>query len=576
MKRRSGVEIALKLIVLVKNMIPIMLVAIFLGVVGFLCAIFISIMGGYGLLSIIGESNINLKNIFVIVGIMAILRGILRYGEQASNHYIAFKLLAIIRDKVFKSLRKLAPAKLEGKDKGNLISIITSDIELLEVFYAHTISPVCIAFITCSIMTIFFAKYSIFASIIAILAYLSVGVLLPMRTSNKGKDAGNEYRNKFGEINTYILDSIRGLREVIQYRCGNDRLKKIDTRSEVLADLNDLLKKCEGKSMGNCDSLIIVFSLIMLLVCSYLNLNGFISKEGVVICTIAMLGSFGPITALSNLANNLVQTFASGDRILDILEEKPLIEEVYENKNMFNKNMSNKILYSEEKVNKYDESNTNLIECKKVNFSYNTNPKEIILDNIDMNIEKGEIVGISGKSGSGKSTLLKLMMRFFDTSSGDINISGENIKNWNTSDLRNYESYVIQDTYLFIDSIENNIKLANLSASHEDIVKACKKANIHKFIESLPNGYDTIIGEGHHQLSGGERQRIGIARAFVHDSEIILLDEPTSNLDSLNEGVILKVLNDEREKKTIIIVSHRKSTMKIADRVVNMDNKRAS
>ena len=304
----------------------------------------------------------------------------------------------------------------------------------------------------------------------------------------------------------------------------------------------------------------------MLLTCVYLNSKGMISNEGTVICTIGLLGSFGPVTALSNLANNLLHTFASGDRILNILEETPLIEEVEGNESM---SIAGKLHES-------DENNSKLIECKSVNFAYNTNPDEVILDDVSMNIAKGEIVGISGKSGSGKSTLLKLMMRFFDTSSGEINISGINIKDWNTSDLRNSESYVIQDTYLFVDSIKNNVKLANLNASDEDVIEACKKANIHEFIESLPNGYDTIIGEGHHQLSGGERQRIGIARAFLHDSDIILLDEPTSNLDSLNEGAILKVLNEERDKKTIVIVSHRKSTMKIADRVINMNNGRAS
>lgn len=565
-RKRSGIQIVMQLIGLVKPMLPIMIMAILLGVVGFLCAIFISIIGGYGLLSIIGESSISLKTVFIVVGIMAVLRGAFRYGEQASNHYIAFKLLAIIRDKVFKALRKLAPAKLEGKDKGNLISIITSDIELLEVFYAHTISPVCIAFITCLIMVVFFAQYSVIAALIALVAYISVGVILPMITSNMGKKSGSAYRGRFGDINTYLLDSIRGLREVIQYGYGKYRMEEIDRQSEYLAELNDDLKKCEGSSRGNCDSLIIGFSLIMLLTCVYLNSKGMISNEGTVICTIGLLGSFGPVTALSNLANNLLHTFASGDRILNILEETPLIEEVEGNENM---SIAGKLHES-------DENNSKLIECKNVNFAYNTKSEEEILNNVSMNITKGEILSISGKSGSGKSTLLKLMMRFFDTSSGDINISGKNIKNWNTSDLRNAESYVIQDTYLFIDSIENNIKLANLSASHEDVVKACKKANIHEFIEGLPNGYNTIIGEGHHQLSGGERQRIGIARAFIHDSEIILLDEPTSNLDSLNESMILKVLNDEREKKTIIIVSHRKSTMKIADRVINMDNKRAS
>ena len=557
MKRRSGIKIVMQLIGLVKPMWLIMTGAVILGVIGYLCATFITILGGYGILGILGvQTEISLKSVFVMAAVLALLRGALRYGEQAGNHYIAFRLLALIRDKVFQKLRKLAPAKLEGKDKGNLIAIITSDIELLEVFYAHTISPVCIAILTCAVMLVFFAGYHPALALIAFAGYVTVGVVLPMLTSRMGKEDGNRYRNQFGEINTYFLDSIRGLREVLQYDCGESRLRTIDRQSEQLTTLQGRLKRCEGTARANCDSAILLFSFLMLMISIFLWQKGALNAEGVVISTISMLGSFGPVTALSNLANNLLHTFASGNRVLELLEEEPLVEEVEE---------------------KEEEPSFDGFSIQNLNFSYKQGEEEeTILSDVSIEIPKSGILGIVGKSGSGKSTLIKLLMRFWDATDGEIKISGKPIKAWSTKGLRALESYVIQDTYLFEDTIENNVKLARLTSSHEEIVEACKKANIHEWIESLPNGYDTVIGEGNHQLSGGERQRIGIARAFLHDSEVILLDEPTSNLDSLNEAEILKVLKEQQKDKTIILVSHRQSTMKIADRVIRMKEGRAS
>ena len=552
MKRRSGIKIVMQLIGLVRPMWLIMTGAVILGVIGYLCATFITILGGYGILGILGvETGITVKAVFIGVGVLALLRGALRYGEQAGNHYIAFRLLALIRDKVFQKLRKL-----EGKDKGNLIAIITSDIELLEVFYAHTISPVCIAVLTCAVMLVFFAGYHPALAVIALAGYVTVGGILPMLTSKMGKEDGNRYRNQFGEINTYFLDSIRGLREVIQYDSGKERLRKIDSQSEELTKLQGKLKKYEGTARGNCDSAILFFSFLMLFGSIYLYQKNMLTAEGVVISTISMLGSFGPVTALSNLANNLLHTFASGNRVLELLEEEPLVEEVEQTE---------------------EDPSFVGFSMEHLSFSYRQGgEEEQTLSDVSLEIPKNGILGIVGKSGSGKSTLIKLLMRFWDATGGEIKISGKPIKAWSNNGLRALESYVIQDTYLFEDTIENNVKLARLGSSHEEVVEACKKANIHAFIESLPEGYDTVIGEGNHQLSGGERQRIGIARAFLHDSEVILLDEPTSNLDSLNEAEILKVLKEQQKDKTIILVSHRQSTMKIADRVIRMKEGRAS
>lgn len=549
---RSGIKVMGKLIGLVKPLLHIMILAIFMGVLGFLCSIFITILGGFGLVNILGiNTSLSLKTIFLVVTIFAVLRGILRYLEQASNHYIAFKILALIRNKVFTSLRKLAPAKLEGKDKGNLISIITSDIELLEVFYAHTISPIIIAFLTSLIMVIFIGKYNIVLGVIALLGYITVGVIIPIVSYKKGEDVGKDYRNNFGEMNSFFLDSLRGIRESIQYNATKKRLKDINNLTEKLDEKQKKLKDYEGNIKAVTDGAILTFSLLMLFVSIYLNSKNIINFEGVLISTISMMSSFGPVTALSNLANNLFHTLASGNRVLDILEEEPVVYEI---------------------TNKKDISFESL-KCENVNFSYD---KEEILKEISLNIPKNKIVGIQGKSGSGKSTLLKLLMRFWDVNCGEIKISNENIKNINTSSLRDMESYVTQSTYLFNDTIKNNIKIAKENATMEEIIEASKKASLHEFIEKLPKGYETNVGELGDSLSGGEKQRIGIARAFLHNGPLILLDEPTSNLDSLNEGIILKSLKEECKDKTVVLVSHRKSTMNITDILYKMKGGRFS
>ncbi|MBS6600343.1 MAG: amino acid ABC transporter ATP-binding/permease protein [Clostridium sp.] len=549
---RSGIKVMGKLIGLVKPLLHIMILAIFMGVLGFLCSIFITILGGFGLVNILGiNTSLSLKTIFLVVTIFAVLRGILRYLEQASNHYIAFKILALIRNKVFTSLRKLAPAKLEGKDKGNLISIITSDIELLEVFYAHTISPIIIAFLTSLIMVIFIGKYNIVLGVIALLGYITVGVIIPIVSYKKGEDVGKDYRNNFGEMNSFFLDSLRGIRESIQYNATKKRLEDINNLTEKLDEKQKKLKDYEGNIKAVTDGAILTFSLLMLFVSIYLNSKNIINFEGVLISTISMMSSFGPVTALSNLANNLFHTLASGNRVLDILEEEPVVYEI---------------------TNKKDISFESL-KCENVNFSYD---KEEILKEISLNIPKNKIVGIQGKSGSGKSTLLKLLMRFWDVNGGEIKISNENIKNINTSSLRDMESYVTQSTYLFNDTIKNNIKIAKENATMEEIIEASKKASLHEFIEKLPKGYETNVGELGDSLSGGEKQRIGIARAFLHNGPLILLDEPTSNLDSLNEGIILKSLKEECKDKTVVLVSHRKSTMNITDILYKMKGGRFS
>lgn len=554
MKRRSGIQVMGQLIGLIMPLIHVMAAAIFLGVAGFLCAIFLTILAGSGLVYGIMEKtmgNLPVTQIFFLLVILAAARGILHYGEQACNHYIAFKLLSIIRCKVFAALRRLCPAKLEGKDKGNLISIITSDIELLEVFYAHTVSPIAIGFLTSLIMVIFIGHFHIYAGFWALVSYVTVGVGIPLWNGKKGGQAGMEFRNRMGELNTYVLDSLRGLEETIQYGGQAVRKKGMSEKSEELGRMQQDLSRMEGNARAVTNLAILISSFGMLFFTVLLHEQGQMDMEAVIICTIAMMGSFGPVVALANLSNSLNQTLASGERVLALLEEEPQVEEVSGNKKVAFENAA----------------------CEKVTFSYED---EIILNDYSIAPEKGKITGIHGKSGSGKSTLLKLFMRFWDVQEGKVEVSGVNVKQINTENLRDMESYVTQETYLFHDSIENNIRVAKPEASKEEILEAAKKASIHDFIQGLPNGYNTKVGELGDTLSGGERQRIGIARAFLHNAPFLMLDEPTSNLDSLNEGIILKSLKEECKDKTVVLVSHRQSTMKIADKIYEMENGRLS
>ena len=485
--------------------------------------------------------------------VIALLRGILHYLEQYCNHYIAFRLLAIIRHKVFEALQKLCPAKLESRDKGNLISIITTDIELLEVFYAHTISPICIAFLTSLFMVLFIGHYHYLAGLLALIAYIIVGVIIPVINGKLGSAEGMSFRNNFGELNSFVLDSLRGLDETIQYNHGEERKQEIIERSKQLAKQQEYLSYREGAQRSITNTVILLASFGMLFLTLFLYLNHELGFEGIITSTLSMMGSFGPVVALSSLSNNLNQTLASGERVLSLLEEKPLVEKVEGDK----------------------ESNDSFkgAALNHVTFSYDD---ETILDDNSLKLEPGKITGIHGVSGSGKSTILKLLMRFWDVNQGSITVDEEKIKDIPTKHLRNMESYVTQETHLFHDSIANNIAIAKKDATREEIMEACKKASIHDFIMTLPKGYDTEVGELGDTLSGGEKQRIGIARAFLHDAPMILMDEPTSNLDSLNEGIILKSLKESSKQKTIVLVSHRVSTMNIADTVYEMKDGRIS
>ena len=551
--RKNGFVVMGHLLKLVTPLAHIMAFTITMGTLGFLAAIFIMVLGAMGLVNLLNfDTHLSFSGILTALIVLAVVRGALRYLEQMSGHYIAFKLLALLRDKVFSSLRRLAFVKLQDKQAGQLVSLVTNDIELLEVFYAHTIAPIMIAFFTSVILLLVFAHLSGWFVLVALAAYLTVGVILPIITTKLAREDGRRYRELVGEMNDFFLDSVRGMKEIQLFGYAKQRLAEIQQRSQKIDTAFERIKDQEAKVRVYTEVAVSAFNIIILFTGLILFSLDKIDFSAFLIGVILLMSSYGPVIALSNLSSNLLQTLASGERVLSLLAEEPELKDV------------------ESAVDLKDVSR---IDVENVNFAYG---EEQILSDVSLSVKKGEILGIHGRSGSGKSTLLKLLMRFYDPKSGSIKINGETLPNINTRSLRDNMAYITQQTYIFNETIEENIRLARRDATLEDIMEAAKKASIHDFILSLPQGYQTKMTELGGNLSDGEKQRIGIARAFLHNAPIILLDEPTSNLDSLNEAMILKSLLDVKAEKLIILVSHRQSTMAICDQVIGIENGRMS
>ena len=551
--RKNGFVVMGHLLKLVTPLAHIMAFTITMGTLGFLAAIFIMGLGAMGLVNLLNfDTHLSFSGILTALIVLAVARGALRYLEQMSGHYIAFKLLALLRDKVFSSLRRLAFVKLQDKQAGQLVSLVTNDIELLEVFYAHTIAPIMIAFFTSAILLLVFGHLSGWFVVVALSAYLTVGVILPIITTKLAREDGRRYRELVGEMNDFFLDSVRGMKEIQLFGYAKQRLDEIQQRSQKIDTAFERIKDQEAKVRVYTEVAVSAFNIIMLFTGLILFSLDKIDFSAFLIGVILLMSSYGPVIALSNLSSNLLQTLASGERVLSLLAEEPELKDV---------------------ESAVDLKEVSRIDVENVNFAYG---EEQILSDVSLSVKKGEILGIHGRSGSGKSTLLKLLMRFYDPKSGSIKINGETLPNINTRSLRDNMAYITQQTYIFNETIEENIRLARRDATLEEIMEAAKKASIHDFILSLPEGYQTKMTELGGNLSDGEKQRIGIARAFLHNAPIILLDEPTSNLDSLNEAMILKSLLNVKAEKLIILVSHRQSTMAICDQVIGIENGRMS
>ena len=551
--RKNGFVVMGHLLKLVTPLAHIMAFTITMGMLGFLAAIFIMVLGAMGLVNLLNfDTHLSFSGILTALIVLAVARGALRYLEQMSGHYIAFKLLALLRDKVFSSLRRLAFVKLQDKQAGQLVSLVTNDIELLEVFYAHTIAPIMIAFFTSAILLLVFGHLSGWFVVVALAAYLTVGVILPIITTKLAREDGRRYRELVGEMNDFFLDSVRGMKEIQLFGYAKQRLDEIQQRSQKIDTAFERIKDQEAKVRVYTEVAVSAFNIIMLFTGLILFSLDKIDFSAFLISVILLMSSYGPVIALSNLSSNLLQTLASGERVLSLLAEEPELKDV---------------------ESAVDLKEVSRIDVENINFAYG---EEQILSDVSLSVKKGEILGIHGRSGSGKSTLLKLLMRFYDPKSGSIKINGETLPNINTRSLRDNMAYITQQTYIFNETIEENIRLARRDATLEEIMEAAKKASIHDFILSLPEGYQTKMTELGGNLSDGEKQRIGIARAFLHNAPIILLDEPTSNLDSLNEAMILKSLLNVKSEKLIILVSHRQSTMAICDQVIGIENGRMS
>lgn len=551
--RKNGFVVMGHLLKLVTPLAHIMAFTITMGTLGFLAAIFIMVLGAMGLVNLLNfDTHLSFSGILTALIVLAVARGALRYLEQMSGHYIAFKLLALLRDKVFSSLRRLAFVKLQDKQAGQLVSLVTNDIELLEVFYAHTIAPIMIAFFTSAILLLVFGHLSGWFVLVALAAYLTVGVILPIITTKLAREDGRRYRELVGEMNDFFLDSVRGMKEIQLFGYAKQRLNEIQQRSQKIDTAFERIKDQEAKVRVYTEVAVSAFNIIMLFTGLILFSLDKIDFSAFLIGVILLMSSYGPVIALSNLSSNLLQTLASGERVLSLLAEEPELKDV---------------------ESAVDLKEVSRIDVENISFAYG---EEQILSDVSLSVKKGEILGIHGRSGSGKSTLLKLLMRFYDPKSGSIKINGKSLPNINTRSLRDNMAYITQQTYIFNETIEENIRLARRDATLDEIMEAAKKASIHDFILSLPEGYQTKMTELGGNLSDGEKQRIGIARAFLHNAPIILLDEPTSNLDSLNEAMILKSLLNVKAEKLIILVSHRQSTMAICDQVIGIENGRMS
>lgn len=556
-KKPSKLVTLFKMLGLVRPLTSYMILAVAAGTLAYLAVQFIPVLGGYAILSGLGlDVPIAVGTIWILLPVLALVRAILRFIEQRLNHYIAFTLLALVRDRVFGALRRLCPAKLEGRDKGDLVSLITSDVELLEVFYAHTISPICIALIVETVMCIYIGTFHVGLGLLALAAFLCVGIVVPVIISGVSGNMGDKVRKHSADLSSCVLENIRGLDETIQYDGSKSRMAAMRQQSKTLLWHQNALNRLTGLNLAIANTFILVFDVLMVAAAGWLYMTGKVGFDGFLLPVLALLSSFGPVSALASLGTTLQNTVASGARVLAILEEEPETEEIT----------------GQEEVEFHG------ADCRKVTFGYG---RENVLSNFSLSIHENQIIGIVGESGCGKSTLMKLLMRFWDVKDGRIGIvddpapgaSGRNVvdlREINTSNLRDMQGYMTQDTEMFKDTIAGNIRIAKLDATQEEIEEACRKASVHDWIMTLPDGYETNVGELGDTLSGGERQRIGLARAFLHDAPFMLLDEPTSNLDSLNETVILKALKEEAKGKTVLLVSHRKSTMRVADTEIAM------
>ena len=603
--RRSGFAVMRRMMGIVRPLAGWLVLAVALGSAGMLAATFVPAFGAFGLMDATAQgTGLPMALALVLCGVCGVVRGPLHYGEQLCNHYIAFRLLAHVRDLVFGALRRLAPAKLEGRGKGDLVSLVTSDIELLEVFYAHTISPIAIALVCVAVMTCFFWSFSAELALVALVAYAVLGIVVPICASKACGAAGRASRDAVGRTGAFVLDGLRGLAETIQYDGVAARVAALDALTNETGAVDARLQRRQAASEAVADALVLVASLVMLARALALVETGALDFGQAFVATFAFFSSFGPVIAVSRLGASLQNTLASGARVLDLLDERPETPEVTDGVDVaFAGAEASHVSFA------YDAPVTAAASAPATAPASgpvaaavpamaesaaaapaapaSSASAGLILDDVSCEFPQGQIVCVSGRSGSGKSTLLKLLMRFWDVTSGEVAMRdggtgraaarAVDVRRVNTASLRANEAYMTQDTHLFVGTVRDNLLVARADATDAQLDAACEAAALTPLIERLPKGYDTPVAELGDSLSGGERQRIGLARVFLSDAPFVLLDEPTSALDALNEAAVMQAVARLRDRgKTVVLVSHRASTCAFADRFYSVEHGRMS
>lgn len=546
MKKRSSLKIMLDLMILAKVHTRDLVTATLAGVISFFSSTGIAVLAALLIVSVGGFIDVPFSKINMWMAVLAFIRGITRYLEQYMNHLVAFRVLSTLRDKVFSAVRKLAPAKIEGSNKGSLISMITSDIELIEVFYAHTISPISIAIICGITYIVLIALYSPAIALVTLISYLIMGVGLPILFSKWSKNIGRILRRKIGGLNNIFLDLLRGITEIMQFAYRKRAIRVIEKTNKSLVEHQAVLIEQLALLLALEDVIVVLTICAVILIGIWTGLAPAILLP----LTFGIFFSFPAIANVASLGNGLSQSLSCGERVLNLLEEKPVADEVT---NGIELNL--------------DRATDPLIVVNDLSFSYGD---RLVLENFNLNIAQGEFLGVRGESGCGKSTLLKLMMYFWPLETGEILISGHSVQKINTQSLWHNISYMTQHTEFFEGTIRDNLLIAKQNSTEAEMRDALDKAAILDFVDNLEHGLDTTLAELGDNFSAGERQRFGLARCFLKDTKILLLDEPTSNLDTLNENIILDALKCNSDGKTVILVSHRESCFKTCDRVIDM------
>lgn len=551
-----------------KPLAGLMVAASTAGTIGHLAATFLPMFGIIAGFALAGNPvwGMSAAGAITAMIVCAVLRGLTRYVEQYLNHNVAFHLLALFRSKAFAALRRLAPAKLAGKGKGDLIAMLTTDVELLEIFFAHTISPVAIAVTTTIVYAIVAATLSPWMALALIVSHLIIGIIVPRFFATGVRNLGPAIRGAAGELDNVMLDDMRGLDEIIRFGRGEDRAQAIEDRTRALWRNHAKLSRVNGRFAG-------VGGLLVALLTSAaagiaINLAGvnLYDIPALVAAFVLLASSFGPTLALAALPANLTQTFASARRLFGLMDEAPAVVET---------GTAN--------------SDYEGMRLDRVTFAYPGEEIETILADFSLDVPQHGILGIQGPSGRGKSTMLKLLMRYWDPQRGQVTLSGTPLPQIDVHARRRIQAMMSQETHLFDGTIRENLLIAlpeseirNGGAAGVLVARlreALAKASVLDLIDSLPDGLDTQVGELGDRLSEGERQRIGLARVFLRNADLVLFDEPTSRLDALNEAIILRSIHelskseqnaDKGQDVAVVLVSHRESAMRVADAVLNL------